>query len=117
QVNPDVATEIESAERSLAAAREQDSVHNAPAFELLGLPAFNLHAIEDVLQAGVPELDAAAAARVQEHLETSGRNAEEWIGEGMRRQAVRPQQVAHECVFCAQDLGGSPVISHYRAFF
>lgn len=115
--NPNVATEIEAAERNLAAAREQDAVRNTLAFELLSFPAFDLQAIENVLQAGVPELDAAAAARVQEHLATSGRNAEEWIGEGMRRQAERPQPVADECVFCAQNLGGSPVIGHYRAFF
>ena len=117
QVNPNVAPEIEAAERDLAAAREQDPVRNAPAFDLLMFPAFDLRAIEAVLQAGVPELDAAAVARVQEHLATSGRNAEEWIGEGMRRQAERPQQVADDCVFCAQNLGGSPVIGHYRAFF
>lgn len=117
QPNPNVAAEIESAERNLAAAREQDPVRNTPAFELLSFPEFDLQAIENVLQAGVPELDAAAATRVQEHLATSGRNAEEWIGEGMRRQAERPQQVADECVFCAQNLGGSPVINHYRAFF
>lgn len=117
QENPSAATEIEAAERNLAAAREQDPVRNTPAFELLGFPAFDLQAIENVLQAGVPELDAAAAARVQEHLVTSGRNAEEWIGEGMRRQAERPQHVADECVFCAQKLDGSPVISHYREIF
>jgi wobble nucleotide-excising tRNase len=117
QANPNVAPEIEAAERNLAAAREQDPVRNTPAFELLGLPSFDLQTIETVLQAGVPELDAAAAARVQEHLATSGRNAEEWIGEGMRRQAERPPAIADECVFCAQNLVGSPVIGHYRAFF
>lgn len=117
QPNPNVAAEIEAAERNLAAAREQDPVRNTPAFELLSFPAFDLQAIEAVLQAGVPELDTAAAARVQEHLATSGRNAEEWTAEGMRRQAERPPQVADECVFCAQNLGGSPVIGHYRAFF
>ena len=115
--NLNVAGEIEAAERNLAAAREQDPVRNTPTFELLSFPAFDLQAIEAVLQAGVPELDAAAAARVQDHLATSGRNAEEWIGEGMRRQAERPPQVADECVFCAQNLGGSAVIGHYRAFF
>jgi len=115
--NPNVAGEIAAAERDLAAAREQDPVRNTPAFELLSFPAFDLQTIEAVLQAGVQELDAAAAARVQEHLATSGRNAEEWIGEGMRRQAERPPQVAEECVFCAQNLGGSPVMGHYRAFF
>lgn len=115
--NPNVAAEIEADERNLAAAREQEPVRNTPAFDLLIFPVFDLPAIETVLQAGVPELDAAAASRVQEHLATSGRNAEEWIGEGMRRQAERPQQVADECVFCAQNLGGSPVIGHYRQFF
>lgn len=115
--NPNVVAEIEADERNLAAARVQEPVRITPAFDLLDFPTFDLPAIETVLQAGVPELDAAAAARVQEHLATSGRNAEEWIGEGMRRQAERPQQVADECVFCAQNLGGSPVIGHYRQFF
>jgi wobble nucleotide-excising tRNase len=115
--NPDVVAEIEAEERNLAAAREQDPVRITPAFDLLDFPAFDLPTIQSVLQAGVPELDAAAATRVQEHLATSGRNAEEWIGEGMRRQAERPQQVADECVFCAQNLSGSPVIGHYRQFF
>lgn len=115
--NPNVETEIQAAQRNLAAAREQDPVRNTSAFELLSLPAFDLAAIEQVLQAGLTELDAAAAARVQEHLATAGRSAEEWIGEGMRRQAERPPNVIGECVFCAQDLAGSPVIGHYRAFF
>ena len=115
--NPNVEQEIQGAERNLAAAREQDPVRNMPAFELLTLPAFDLAGIEGVLQAGVPELDAEAAARVQEHLATSGRGAQEWIGEGMRLQAERPPGVGGECVFCAQDLAGSPVIGHYRAFF
>jgi len=117
QANPNVAMDIEATERHLAAAREQDPVRNTPEFELFSFPGFVLKGIETVLQAGVPDLDAAAAARVQEHLSTSGGNAEEWIGEGMRRQAERPQHVADECVFCAQNLGGSPVIGHYRAFF
>lgn len=117
QANPNVATEIETAERNLAAAREQEPVRTTPGFELLGFPTFDLQSIEAVLQAGVPELDAAAAVRVQEHMATSGRNAEGWIGEGMRRQAERPPQFADECVFCAQNLSGSPVLGHYRAFF
>ncbi|MHB1200949.1 MAG: AAA family ATPase, partial [Polaromonas sp.] len=115
--NPNVEPEIQAAQRNLAAAREQDPVRNTPAFELLSLPAFDLAGIEQVLQAGLTELDATAAVRVQEHLATAGRGAEEWIGEGMRRQAERPPNVIGECVFCAQDLAGSPVIGHYRAFF
>jgi wobble nucleotide-excising tRNase len=62
-------------------------------------------------------LEATAAARVQAHLATIGRGAEQWIAEGMRRQAERPEAEAASCAFCAQDLAGSPVIAHYRAFF
>ena len=115
--NPDVEQEIQAAERNLAAAHQQDPVRDTPAFQLLTLPAFDVPTIEQVLQAGLPELDAAAAARVQAHLATAGRGAEEWISEGMRRQAERPPEQNGECVFCAQDLAGSPVIGHYRAFF
>jgi len=109
--------EIQATERNLAASREQDPIRNTPAFDLLTLPAFDLAAIERVLQAGLPDLDAAAAARVQSHLATLGTGAEEWIAEGMRRQAERSAPETTACVFCAQDLAGSPVISHYRAFF
>ncbi len=116
-VNPNVEQEMQAAERDLAAARQQDPVRDTPPFQLLTLPTFDVSAIEQVLQAGLPELDAAAAARVQAHLATAGRGAEEWIGEGMRRQAERPPEQIGECVFCAQDLAGSPVIGHYRAFF
>ncbi len=115
--NANVEQEIQAAERDLAAAREQDPVRDTPPFQLLTLPVFDVPAIERVLQAGLPQLDAAAAARVQAHLATTGQGAEEWIGEGMRRQAERPAAQSSECVFCAQDLAGSPVIGHYRAFF
>jgi wobble nucleotide-excising tRNase len=117
QDNPNTALEIEAAERRLAAALEQSAVHNAPMFELLTIPSFDLHAIETVLQAGLSEIDAAALASIREHIATSGKNAEVWISEGMRRQAERPKHLANECVFCAQNLEGSAVISHYRTFF
>jgi len=117
QANPNVAAEIDETERNLTAAREQETVKNTLAFELLSFPAFDLQKIEEVLQAGLQVMDAAAASQVQEHFATSGRNAEEWIGEGMIRQAERPLKVADECVFCAQSLDGSPVFRHYRVFF
>lgn len=115
--NPNVEQEIQTAERNLAAAREQAPVRDTLPFQLLTLPTFDVPGIEQVLQAGLPELDATAATRVQAHMATAGRDAEEWIGEGMRRQAERPPEQSGECVFCAQDLAGSPVIGHYRAFF
>lgn len=117
QQNANVDQEIQTAEQHLAASREQDPIRNTPNFELLTLPPLGLVPIEQVIQAGVPALDAAAAARVQAHLATAGAGAEEWVSSGMRRQEERPEEVANQCVFCAQDLTGSPVIAHYRAFF
>ncbi|MEQ1858781.1 MAG: AAA family ATPase [Chthoniobacteraceae bacterium] len=116
-VNENVDQDIQAAERNLAASREQDPVRNTPAFEMLSLPVLDLQTIERVLQASVPELDAVAAARVHAHLATAGVGAEEWISEGMRRQSERPAPDSTSCVFCAQNLSGSPVIAHYRAFF
>ncbi len=116
-VNPNIEQEIQATERNLAASHEQEPIRNTPAFDLLALPAIEFSTVEHVLQASLPDLDAAAAARVQAHLSTAGRGAEEWIAEGMRRQRERPEPEVATCVFCAQDLSGSPVIGHYRAFF
>lgn len=109
---------IQEAERALAAAREQDAVRTTPPFELLSLPELDLQAIEQVLQQDLPVLEAATVARVQQHLATLGQGGETWVAEGMRRIAprVRPDG-AGTCPFCAQDLQGSPVIQHYRAYF
>ena len=115
--NANIEREIQTIERNLAASREQEPIRNTPAFDLLTLPAFDFATIERVLQASLSDLDAAAAARVQSHLATAGTGAEEWIAEGMRRQAERPAPETTVCIFCAQDLAGSPVIGHYRAYF
>ena len=115
--NLNVSVEIETAERNLAAAAQQDPIRNTPAFDLLEFPVFDAQRIQAVLGAGIPEIDAAAVERVQDHLTSSGQGAEGWIAQGMQRQAERPQQVSGECVFCAQDLSRSPVLVHYRAFF
>ena len=74
--NANVEQEIQATERNLAASREQDPIRNTSAFDLLSLPAFDLATFERVLQTSLPDLDAAAATRVQEHLATAGRGAE-----------------------------------------
>lgn len=105
--------EILAAERQLAAAREQDPIRTAQYFDPLTLPAFDINAIEAVLQQNLLSLDAAAAGRVQGHLASAG--GEAWIAEGMQH-LPRPSPGAL-CPFCAQDLSASPVIAHYRAYF
>lgn len=114
----DIEDAIQATERNLAASREQDPVRNTALFETLSLPAFDLAAIGRVLDEDLPSLDAGAAARVQAHVHALGPSGEAWIGEGMQRLPDQaPAAVAVTCPFCAQDLAGSPVITHYRAYF
>lgn len=115
--NANIDQEIHAAEQNLAASRQQDPIRNTPDLPLLDLPKIDLPAIEAVLSSGLADLDAAAAARVQAHLQSIGADAERWVADGMVRQNAVTDAGANTCVFCAQDLSGSPVITHYRAFF
>ena len=93
-------------------------MRNGSLFEPLNLPTFDVAAIEAILTEDLPSLEADAAARVQTHLAALGPGGETWIAEGLRRiPQADPGAGKTPCPFCAQDLAGSTVISHYRAFF
>lgn len=114
----DIDEAIKEAERALAAARDHDAVRTTASFDSLNLPAFDLAAIERLLQHDLPALDSATLARVQTHLAGVGQGGEAWAADGMRRlpqgQGTAGSQV---CPFCAQNLRESPLIEHYRAYF
>lgn len=114
----DIDDAIRATERGLSAAREQDPVRNAPPFDRLSLPAFDLADIERTLRKDLATLDTAAAARVQAHLAGLGSGGEAWIAEGMRW-LPQPTSTASAatCPFCGQDMASSPVMAHYRAYF
>lgn len=114
----DIDAGIQAAERNLAAAREQDPVRDTAEFAPIVLPAVDVPTIEAVLQRDLPALDADAAVRVQEHLGRIGQGGEAWIADGIAR-LPEPTATggAAVCPFCAQDLAGSAVIAHYRAYF
>ncbi|MGE5303591.1 MAG: AAA family ATPase [Alphaproteobacteria bacterium] len=113
----DIDVSIQAAERNLAAAAEQDAVRNAAEFAPIALPAFDIPHIELILHRDLPALDAEAAVRVQEHLGRIGQGGETWIADGMARVPPRTATGPAICPFCAQDLAGSAVIPHYRAYF
>ena len=106
--------EIQAAERNLAAAREQDSIRNGLLFETVELSGFNVDALVALLGRDLAALDEATARQVRVHLEGIGPDGERWVAEGMRLLAERPSE---HCPFCAQNLGGSTVIDHYRTYF
>lgn len=115
---PEIEQEIQEAERSLAAARNQDAIRTTPAFNLLALPTFDLIAIEQILLQDLPALDATTLAWVQAHLTEIGVGGEAWVADGMGRISLPEGDDTWKiCPFCAQNLGGSSAIQHYRAFF
>lgn len=118
QARPDIDEAVQAAERNLAATREQQPIRNASLFDPVSLPGFDVDGINALLQQDLASLDTAAAGRVQRHLATLGHGGEEWVADGFRRvQARAPGAEAQTCPFCAQTLAGSPVITHYRAYF
>lgn len=116
--NKDIDKEIEEAERRLAAAKAAGAIHQRAAFQTLTLPGFDLDRIRDVLARSLPDLEAAAAALVRDHLRKLGRGGESWVAEGMPRIEAASAGLDHQaCPFCAQDLAGSTLIPHYQAYF
>ena len=115
---PAIDAKIQDAERRLAAARSADVIRQRPGFQEFGLPDFDLEAIDAVLDRSLPDLEVAAADRVRAHITRLGRGGEAWVSDGMTR--IEPVSEGHDgeiCPFCAQDLGGSELIDHYRAYF
>ncbi len=114
----DIEQAIEEAARSLAAAQDQDAVRTTQIFDALNLPELDLAATEQVLHQDLPAVDAAALSAVQGHLAGLGQGGEAWIADGIRR--MPPGQgtdAPGNCPFCAQDLRGSAILRHYRAYF
>lgn len=110
-----VDVEIEATERALAAARDQGAVRTTPLFVSLRLPAFDPEAIDRILQRGLPDLDATAEVQVRTHVAALGAGGEQWLGDGVQR-LTSPGGLG-PCPFCAQNLTGSTLIAHYRAYF
>ena len=111
---PDIEKEINIVKRALTAARNQDAIKNTPLFDEIGLPKFDIEAIERVLLTDLPELDRIAEARVKTHLQSLGEDAESWVADGMRH-VTEGDLVA--CPFCGQDIVGLELVSHFRAYF
>jgi len=109
---------IQEAERRLAAARSSDAIRQRPGFQGLVLPDFDLNAIDQILERGLPNLEAKAAARVRGHIRKLGQGGENWVADGMPRiEKASEGQDGEICPFCAQGLAGSDIIAHYRAYF
>ncbi|MEH2551633.1 wobble nucleotide-excising tRNase [Bradyrhizobium sp. AZCC 2262] len=115
KVVPNIAEAITAAARSLSAAQASDKVHREQDFAAIALPAFDTTALNQLLKRDLPGLEAKAAELVKKHFAAIGEGGERWVGDGMHRIPAASDHAA--CPFCAQDLGGSPLIKHYQAYF
>jgi wobble nucleotide-excising tRNase len=110
--------DIRNAERALAAAGQQESIRTAQIFQPYGLPDVDIEAIRGLLTRELADLDQAATNRVQQHFARLGRGGEAWVAQGID---LVPGGLAESqgkpCPFCAQDLGASELILHYRSYF
>ena len=111
---PDIEKRMETAEKTLMAVRNQDAVRTAPLFEAIELPEFDIEAVKQLLWTDLPDLDRAAEAQVQAHVQTLSEGGELWVAEGMRQLT---QGNDGPCPFCGQDITGLDLVAHYRAYF
>ena len=111
---PNIDNKIEAANLKLMAARNQEAVQANSFFEPIALPEFDIEAIKQMLLTDLPDLDKAAEAKVQEHVQALGEGGEPWVEEGFRRVATDDDG---NCPFCGQALQGLDLIAHYRTYF
>ena len=111
---PDIDEQIQATQRNLAAAQEKEPVRTTTGFPPIGIPTFDVSALDRLLGQGISTLDTTADARVQEHLASIGAKGEAWVAEGM---GFISEPGPSDCPFCAQSLANSPIIGHYRAYF
>jgi wobble nucleotide-excising tRNase len=109
---PDVDEMLAEAKRTLEAQEQANAVQTTAAFETFGLPLTDLSAVQEVLRRELSGLEATALQSVQQHFATQGAASERWISEGMRLLGTGSQ-----CPFCAQDVAGSALVNHFRAYF
>ena len=111
--SPNVDDQIETTTRALQAAQNASVVLTAPLFSELSLPTFDLGALNHLLHLDIEGLSAQAESRVRGHLATLHSGGEEWVSKGMDQ--LSDDSVT--CPFCGQDLGGSTLLEHYKAYF
>jgi wobble nucleotide-excising tRNase len=116
--NPDADARVEEIERKIAAVREQNPIRDARGFDGISLPAFDQPGIAATLGRDLAALDTGAAERVRRHVSGLAAGGESWLSEGLRRLPAPPAVLRGvPCPFCAQDLGASAIVDHYRAYF
>ena len=110
---PAIDAEIEAAERTLAAVRDKSRYAPHPFLSRQSCLRLMSLLSRRFSNATCLNLDSQAAAQVLAHLSSIGPGGEAWVSDGINR--ITGNMVV--CPLCAQDLSGSPILQHYRAYF
>lgn len=110
---PDLGLQLERARTDLEAVQDSDTILKTSEFKKICLPAFDVEDVNLILQRGLENLDAEAAAHVSNHIVSLGEGGESWISWGMEYVSGN----AGMCPFCGQDAVGASMLEHYRAYF
>lgn len=114
----DIDAALTEAEQSLSAARSSDAIQHRDGFPVPSMPEIDGAQVNALLSMSVDGLHTDAAERVQDHFRALGTGGEAWAGDGVSRLgSVAESYAGDTCPFCTQDLGSSPIIEHYRAYF
>ena len=110
--DPAIEEKIGGKKAELALVADAETVRTKPALNSLVLPE-PPPTLAATLHKGIDGVSSEAEQLIHEHVKTHkmGSRGEAWLGEGLRFDA------ATDCPFCAQSLGGSPVIQAFRTYF
>ena len=109
---------IEEKEREIDAAKQSAQIQKESDFDIPKLPQFDLKSIQYVLGLELRDLGQEAEKRVKAHFSKLEEGGEAWVSAGMAKiEKIFSDKDQKICPFCAQDLKGSTIISHYQAYF
>lgn len=115
---PDINQEIENLQRQIEALSHAPEIARTALFAQFPFPRFDIENIQTILLSSLENIDQTALTSVSQHFAQIGTRGEQWIADGMNR-VIPPTNDTSlgNCPFCAQDISGSAIVSHYRSYF
>ena len=104
--------EIEAATGSLSVLHDAETVCVTDEFRPFALPSFDEDELGGLLATPLADVESTALEAVARHLSDFGAEAEGWISRGLDYLGEE-----NECPFCGNNVSGSALIGHYRAYF
>ena len=112
---PDIDDKIREMRQKIDAHDNSEEVLARPELVAFELPDLNIPMVRGILRKSLPDLELEAEEQIKDHIAALGTGGEKWISDGMRYVANHAGD--GDCPFCGQDMSGSALLGHYRAYF